>query len=226
MIAHKFFMASSAAAPPPKPRAIVYIDGFNLYYGVLKDAPAMKWLNLERFCRLLRPSDDIQAIRYFTALVSGSTKPHQETYLKALATTPVVNVILGKFKDKTVLCRVGGCTHPAVKKFKMPEEKRTDVNIAISMLDDAYQNLCDHFILFSGDSDLVPAVNMVRHRFPAKTITVYVPFRDPTRGGAVELRLSASKHRDLPLTLLSKAQFADTIPDGAGGTLTRPADWT
>ena len=94
------------------------------------------------------------------------------------------------------------------------------------MLDDAYQNLCDHLILFSGDSDLVPAVNMVRHRFPAKKITVYVPFRNPIRGAAVELRVAASVHRDLPLALLPKAQFPDAIPDGAGGVINRPADWT
>jgi hypothetical protein len=28
-------------------RAIVYIDGFNLYYCMLKGAPAYKWLNLD-----------------------------------------------------------------------------------------------------------------------------------------------------------------------------------
>jgi len=221
-----FFMAAIPAAPlVPKPRVIVYIDGFNLYYGVLKDTPALKWLNLERFCRLLRPHDDIQSIRYFTALVTGSTAPNQEAFLKAVATTPIVNVVLGKFKEKMVKCRVSTCVHAAVRIFRVPEEKRTDVNIAISMLDDAYQNLCDHFILFSGDSDLVPAVNMVRHRFPAKKITVYVPFRNPTRGAAVELRVAASVHRDLPLALLSKSQFPDAIPDDAVGPINRPADW-
>jgi len=220
-------MASTpAAAPAPKPRVIVYIDGFNVYYGVLKDTPNLKWLNLERFCKLLRPHDDIQVIRYFTALVTGPTAPNQETFLRALATTPLVNVVLGKFKEKLAKCRVIGCAHAAPKIFRVPEEKRTDVNIAISMLDDAYQNLCDHFILFSGDSDLVPAVNMVRHRFPAKKITVYVPFRNPTRGAAVELRVAASVHRDLPLALLPKSQFPDAIPDGAGGMINRPADWT
>jgi hypothetical protein len=158
--------------------------------------------------------------------VDGATKPNQEKYLKALTTTPLVNVVLGKFKDKTVKCGVIGCAHAASKKFKVPEEKRTDVNIAISMLDDAYQDLCDHFVLFSGDSDLVPSVNMVRHRFPAKKVTVYVPFRDPIRGAAVELRVAATMHRDLPLHLLSKSQLPDVLPDGAGGTINRPADWT
>ncbi|MFZ0968582.1 MAG: NYN domain-containing protein [Candidatus Acidiferrales bacterium] len=182
-------------------------------------------MNLERYCKLLRPHDDVQAIRYFTALISGPTKPNQEAYLKALATTPLVNVVLGKFKDKTVRCGVTGCLHAASKKFKVPEEKRTDVNTAISMLDDAYQDLCDHLVLFSGDSDLVPSLNMVRLRFPAEIITVYVPSRDPIRGAAVELRLAASHHRDLPLFLLSRAQFPDAVPDGAGGAINRLAAW-
>jgi uncharacterized LabA/DUF88 family protein len=57
----------------------------------------------------------------------------------------------------------------------MPEEKRTDVNITVFMLDDAYRDMCDQFVIFSGDSDLVPAVNMVRLRFPKKKIIVCVP---------------------------------------------------
>ena len=218
-------MASPSSVAPKKPRVIVYIDGFNLYYGVVKDTPRFKWLDLDRFCRLLRPHDDIQAIRYFTALVGGPTKPNQEEYLRALATTPRVNIVLGKFKAKKVRCRVSGCNHGGARKFQVPEEKRTDVNIAITMLDDAYQDRCDHLILFSGDSDLVPAVNMVRQRFSEKKITVYVPFRDLIRGAAVELRTAAHFHRDLPLTLLPKSQFPDHISDGGGRTVTRPADW-
>jgi hypothetical protein len=222
-------MASTAApfssSTPSKPRVIVYIDGLNLYYGAVKNTPALKWLNIERYCTLLRPHDDIQAIRYFTALVVGSTRPNQEAYLKALATTPLVKVLLGKFKDKVVTCGVFGCAHVASKKFKVPEEKRTDVNIAIAMLDDAYQDRCDHLILFSGDSDLVPSVNAVRAQFPAKKITVYVPSDNPIRGAAVELRLAATQHRNLPLTLLGRAQFPDAVSDGLGGTIRRPTTW-
>src|ERR1700740_2244328 len=100
---------------PSRPRTIIYIDGFNLYYGAIKQVPALKWLDIERFCRLLRPHDDIQAIRYFSALVVGPTRHHQIVYFRALATTPIVTVILGKFKDKTVTCRIPGCTHPGIK---------------------------------------------------------------------------------------------------------------
>lgn len=197
----------AAVVPPPKARVIVYIDGFNLYYGALKATPAEKWLDLAKFCQLLRPNDDIQCIRYFSAMVSGPTKPHQEEYLKALATTPLVNIVLGRFKDKRVRCAVTACQHVGARFYRVPEEKRTDVNIATFMLDDAYQDACDHLILISGDSDLVPPVAMVRLRFPKKKITVYVPARNPIRAAAFELRTAAHVHRDLPLLLISKAQF-------------------
>lgn len=207
-----------------KPRTAVYIDGFNLYYGALKGTQ-YKWLDLDRYFRLLRPNDDLQCIRYFTAMVNGPTKPNQETYLKALATTPMVTAILGKFKNKRIKCTLPGCSYSGSRFFKTPEEKRTDVNIAVYMLDDAYQDVCDHLLLISGDSDLVPAVRTISMRFPAKPITVYVPARDPTRGSAVELRTAAHRNRDLPLNLLPHAQFPSTIPDGMGGILSKPASW-
>ena len=46
------------------PREIVYIDGFNLYYGAVKNTP-YKWLNVERYFTLLRQNDEIRKIHYF-----------------------------------------------------------------------------------------------------------------------------------------------------------------
>ena len=206
------------------PRTIVYIDGFNFYYGAIKGGPH-KWLDLESLFRRLRPHDEIKRINYFTAVVNGPTKPDQETYLRALSTLPLVNIVLGKFKQKQIKCTVTLCTHGGMKLFGMPEEKRTDVNIAVQMLDDAYQDLCDNLILISGDSDLVPGVSRVKSRFPNKQIVVYVPSRDPTRGAAVELRASADKNRDFPLNLLQFCHLPANVPDGSGGTITKPASW-
>jgi hypothetical protein len=210
--------------PAAKPRVAVYIDGFNLYYGALKGTPH-KWLDLDRYFRLLRPNDDLQYIRYFTAMVSGPTRPNQETYFRALGTTPLVTTILGKFKNKRVKCTLPGCSYSGNRFFQTPEEKRTDVNIAVHMLDDAHRDLCDYMLLISGDSDLVPAVRMISSRFPTKQITVYVPARDPTRGSAVELRTAAHRSRDFPLNLLPHAQFPSTMPDGVGSSIVKPAAW-
>ena len=47
-------IAPAQPSPKPKPRIIVYIDGLNLYYGVLQQVPAEKWLDVERLCTFLR----------------------------------------------------------------------------------------------------------------------------------------------------------------------------
>ena len=52
-------------------RTSIYIDGFNLYYGAVKDTP-YKWLNLDALCRLLLAQHHtIDHIKYFTAQVSA-----------------------------------------------------------------------------------------------------------------------------------------------------------
>jgi uncharacterized LabA/DUF88 family protein len=149
----------------------------------------------------------------------------QETYLRALATLPLVEVILGKFKKKRVHCNEPSCAHAGNRMFETVEEKRTDVNIAVSMLDDAYQNVCDQFVLISGDSDLVPAVTLIRVRFPTRKVIVYVPHISVTRGYAVQLRSAASVNRDLPLQLLARAQFPTNVADGSGGVIVKPSTW-
>ncbi len=205
-------------------RSIVYIDGFNLYYGALKNTK-FKWLNLERFFALLRQDDDILRIKYFTALINGSHKPNQEAYLLALETLPKVEIVLGKFKTRTVKCRVESCKYSGSRHFDMPEEKRTDVNIALHMLHDAVSNNCDRFILVSGDSDLVPAIQMVKNVSPDKKLFVYIPANDPTRGASVELRTAADKAKTFPNALLKKTQFPSKIPGLEGGDILKPETW-
>ena len=214
-------------APPVAPRTIVYVDGFNLYYGALKNTPC-KWLDLEQYFSLLRQGDDIRAVKYFTAHVNRDPRrTRQQAYLTALATRPLVETILGRFKQKTVACACPGCVGvaPAARAFNVSEEKRTDVNIAIHMLDDAHRGVCDQQVLVSGDSDLVPAIQMVRARFPRIRTVVYVPTRTRQRGAATEIRTAAHRHRTLPLNLLPAAQLPNRLPDGTGGFVERPAGW-
>ena len=47
-----------------KKKTIVYIDGYNLYYGLLKGT-AYKWLDLLAFARQLLPDDhEVIAVKY------------------------------------------------------------------------------------------------------------------------------------------------------------------
>lgn len=221
-----FLLPVNPAQPPAAPirrRTNIYIDGYNFYYGAVKNT-AYKWLDFDRFVRLLRPHDDIQKIYYFTALTDGTARDRQDALLKALSTKPTIEIVLGKFLHKNVKCRVSGCQDAGPRLFKSPEEKRTDVNIAVYMLDDAYQDVCEQFVLLTGDSDLVPAIQRIKLRFPQKLVHVYVPSRGRP-GHGIELRSSADRARDVPLQLLAKAQFPVRVAVAGGGFIDKPASW-
>src|SRR6266704_2641231 len=109
------------SSPHPKPaaskvakvkaRSIIYIDGFNFYYGVIQGT-GHKWLDLERYFLRLRQDDFIQRIHYFTSPVSGQReRANQDAYLEALRTLTSVTVTCGNHKRKTVRCLVRACTY-------------------------------------------------------------------------------------------------------------------
>jgi hypothetical protein len=47
-----------------------YIDGFNLYNGMIRGTP-YRWLNLVEVCRKLLPRDKVEQVKYFTARVDA-----------------------------------------------------------------------------------------------------------------------------------------------------------
>lgn len=207
-----------------KPRATVYVDGFNMYNGSIKDTPH-KWLDIQAYFEKLRQHEQIVKVNYFTAVMSGDRGVRQQVYLNALETLPKVSVIVGRYKMKNVNCRVSACCHPGAKHFSAWEEKRTDVNIALQILDDAYQDATDHFIVVSGDSDLVPVLHRVKQRFNRKKLIVYIPARDQSRGAATEMRGAADKHATLPMDLMKFCHLPPKVPDGSGGWITKPKEW-
>jgi len=86
----------------------IYIDGFNLYYGSVKDT-RYKWLDLKKFFEIvLHAKHSIVTIKYFTALVSSPPYDPQKTtrqqaYLRALkAYIPELEIYLGHFLSNTI----------------------------------------------------------------------------------------------------------------------------
>ena len=60
-------------------RTIVYVDGSNLYYGLLRHT-AHKWLDLSAFAKkLLIPEYQIETIKYFTSRVIDTTCDHHRS---------------------------------------------------------------------------------------------------------------------------------------------------
>ena len=70
-------------------RTVVYIDGFNLYYGQLRGTP-YKWLDPVRlFQQVLSPNNLIVQVNYFTARVQPTVADpdvhiRQDAYFRAM----------------------------------------------------------------------------------------------------------------------------------------------
>lgn len=153
-------------------RAIVYIDGFNLYYGIRSlNNPALKWLDVERLAEnFLKPPTQLEAVKYFTAMTTGNIgkENRQKIYLEALKHhCSKLTIIEGHFLEKGTNCYKCGYYN------RTYEEKKTDVNIACEMLADAYEDRLDIAFLVSGDSDLAPPVEKVISR--GKAVIVASP---------------------------------------------------
>jgi len=176
---------SSAVQALPKYPVVVYIDGFNLYFGIRwqaikqgsQEEPDPRWysylwLDLHAMCtRMLTDRQDLVAIKYFTAPIIGGKKKkeRQNAYLDAIRTLPKVEVIFGRFEPDRKECDYCG------KSNLHPQEKKTDVNIATRLICDGLADIYDTAILVTADSDLIPAIQAIKKLKPNKRIIVAFP---------------------------------------------------
>ena len=200
----------------------VYIDGFNLFYGIRsKGWKQFYWLNVYRLAEnLLRPNQQLSVVRYFTApilpdLNDPDKDKRQETYLDALSTVPKIDIQKGYYISKRLNCM--NCGTPKT----IYEEKTTDVNIAVAMLTDAYANLYDTAILISADGDLVRPVETIITNFRNKRVVVAFP---PDRNSN-NLRKNASASIKIWEKTIAKSQLPSQVVGQNGHILNRPSSW-
>ncbi len=200
-------------------RVIVYIDGFNLYYGLReKRWKWAYWLDLKKLAgALLKKRQTLVHTHYFTAVLKSpdDKRRRQATYLDALATLKDVSIHYGHYLADTITCR--NCDHHYVTHH----EKMTDVNIAVQLMTDAFQDRFDNAIVVSADSDLVSPVRAVCALFPAKRVVVAFP---PERASS-ELKKQASGYVNIGRAALVKSLLPDPVVKANGHPLKRPAEW-
>lgn len=159
-----------------------------------------------------------------------SARPHdpnqpqrQQTYLRALATIPEIEIHFGHFLTHEVTMPDAAAwsagRYRPVRVVKT-EEKGSDVNLATHLLMDAFDNTFDVAVIISNDSDLKEPINLVRSRF-GKRIVLLGP-RSVRISGA--LRPLADFFRQFGNNALARAQFPDELTD-AVGTFTKPREW-
>lgn len=196
-----------------KQKIIIYIDGFNLYYGVRSLGQFYKWLDVEVLANSFIKSSNVEVgVKYFTAKLNGNNENvyRQAIYLNALEKhCPKTKIIKGFFT------KARKCKHCDVKNN---EEKQTDVNIACEIMQDCCEDNFDIAYLVSGDSDLVAPVREVLKS--GKIMIIAFP---PNRKSKELIEVSTN-YFDIKEYRLKKCQLPDEISTKRN-PLRRPEKW-
>lgn len=199
-------------------RVIVYVDGFNLYFGLRsKHERKYHWLDLQSLATsLLRPEQELVVVRYFTARVRNDPQAgaRQADYLEGLTSLDKVEINEGRFQEKNMRCR--RCQHA----WRTYEEKETDVAVATNIVRDAARHSMDTAMVLSGDGDVLPALRIAKEMNPELAVVVAFP---PDRTSK-ELRQFATASFNLRESKLRQSQLPPTVT-GTSRTVNRPDHW-
>jgi uncharacterized LabA/DUF88 family protein len=200
-------------------RLSVYIDGFNLYFGISdRGWRRYLWLDLKALAnRLTKPDQALVSIKYFTARVRQNKAKirKQTTYLQAINEIGWVSTHYGRYQQRSKECRQCHAT------WNEYEEKMSDVKLATELLRDAFKDQFDTALIITGDGDLVPPIAAIKEDFPdKKVIIVFPPQRDnPLLEAAVDESFRLGRGR------LAKCQLPRVVTKKDGYKLVRPSEW-
>jgi 6-hydroxy-3-succinoylpyridine 3-monooxygenase len=231
-------------------RTRVYIDGYNLYYGCLKNT-ANKWLDLRELivCVLANVPYELNgervnyefgspAIKYFTAPIltsfarSEDSVPSQAQYHTALRghLGNQIEIITGYYEARPARAHLYVDTKPAgqspvVDIWKL-EEKQSDVALALHAFCDAVLNGIDQVIIMSNDSDLAPALRMIRQHTSA-VLGLIAPVREGDGRSRVNRELNKHAHwaRSHILTSEFAASQLPPMVRLSNGAVHKPLSW-
>jgi uncharacterized LabA/DUF88 family protein len=194
-------------------KTIIYIDGYNLYYSRLKGTPH-KWLDVVALFRdhivmPQNPQAQAIAVKFFTSPVKASYARHgqasehaQTQYHRALQAKHggLIQIIKGFhiFQPSVLPSFLPGeaASKEKLSPVWMIEEKQTDVNLALHAYRDAIRAECEQLVICSNDSDVEPALRMIRDDVPKAKIGLVMPLRadDAKEGKVSNKRLTPLAH--------------------------------
>ena len=212
-------------------RVSFYIDGFNFFHGLRrmrsKDSDWQKfyWIDIVKlFRQFVGENQILQKVYYFSAPDHEPDRLLRQRVLfqaNERINGSVFEVINGMFYRKKVTCKT------CFNRFFTYEEKLTDVNISINMLDDCFLNDVDTLVLVSADSDLLSTLQRINERFPGKKLRVYFPPGNTSSALMTYMRATRQKVIALEKSkrLFNNAVMPDTITTKDGSSFTVPLKW-
>ena len=217
-------------------RTVIYVDGFNLYYSVLRRTN-LKWLDLVALFRdhVLDSNAQLVEVRYYTApiLARMSDDPQsvqrQRIYLQALRRMhpDQLKIIEGRIAVTTPFQRlvrpIAGASDISRVQVYDFNEKKTDVNLASDLLAGAWTGAFDQAVICSNDTDLEPALATLRKYHPQLRLGIVAPVKgSDNRYIAADLKQHADWSKALSMVHISNAQLPERIP---ASSLRRPETW-
>lgn len=239
-------------------KTTIYIDGFNLYHRSLKHTP-YKWLDFKSLFSKIFPADkyEINHIKYFTSPVApleDSDRPaRQDIYIRALRKCiPELEIFWGRFQTHANSVPLANPSYPdnssdiykrdarqnlIYERVVRVDEKGSDVNLAMHLLNDGWLNTYDCAVLVSNDSDLAGALSLLKIHHPTKTRCLVVPFcaaqlRATLLGRSLDPKDVLKESRELQQNVniikrmregvIADSQLPDIIP---GSSIYKPISW-
>lgn len=233
---------------PTALRTRIYVDGYNLYYGCLKRTP-YKWLDLRALFDLILPSILYErqgvpaqfaleplAVKYFTAAIlknfakAEDSVASQVRYHDALRghIGDGIQIIEGYYDSKPArahLYEKSKAAHDcAIKEIWKLEEKQSDVALALHAYSDALRGDVDQVVIVTNDTDIVPALEMIREHTQA-IIGLIIPAKEGERTVNADLdKLSHWTRSHIVALELVKAQLPPMVLH-RGRPVQKPISW-
>lgn len=210
-------------------KVIAYFDGFNYYEGLRKKGwRKYYWQDIVKFVEFfLRPHQGLEEVKYFSAIQKDKEKAkRQDKLFQVNRTNPKFSLILGEFRQR-IKWRNVECNGKKVgRRIKFWEEKKSDVALASYIIRDVVLNKCDTIFLFSADSDLTPALDVIQEIANSiSKIKIIVLF--PPENYSIDLSKKANKVIRLEYheTKFLNSQFPDKVKLSDGYVIEKPDKW-
>lgn len=225
----------------PKPRARVYVDGYNFYYGALKGT-GFKWIDPVALADALLPGYEIEVVKYFTARIASNPwnkddRARQTAYLDALAMVPRLECIEGYYRERIkrmslINPRDFGLPKADSKPFPRvnvldQEEKGSDVSLGAHLVLDGCRGNYQVAVVISNDADLYEPVRLVREELHLPVRAVVPANSSTKRFRPVSIwrgRVDGDVIPSLSWSLLKKSQLPDPAA-GPNGSVMKPESW-
>jgi len=186
----------------------------------------------------IEPATEIIQIKYFTAPVlarfasdpkAEQRQAHYHRALKANNIEIIKGFHLSGITTGHLIDEIPEAPHIEKLKVEVMEEKQTDVNIGVHMYRDCVRtDELKQIILCSNDSDLEPALEMIKNDFPDIKLGLVLPRKAENHGARraerLEKHVNWTRHA-IHEQELADSQLSDHMLDRKNRTIKKPDEW-